>query len=206
MNERYFSYLKRVSTVSILFLFLGFPQIFAATFRNDSIYSKWIINSRMGDFRNKTTNCSFKTPTTTRSVSWDYVPGLVAKGILKAWEQYKNYSWSSYFFTGIQDYADNITMSLGQSNIDDLNAGKIYFELYRGAVAAGQTTKAATYKTNATTCRNTLKYKHNRIGGASFKSGSTTYATTVTNGIGKNGFWHKASYVDEMWLDGLYMC
>lgn len=169
---------------------------FSATFRPDSTYSKWIINSRMGDFRNKTTTVAFKTPTTSRTVTWDYVPGLVAKGIIKAYEQYKTDPKVQYYFTGIQDYADNITMTLGTSNIDDLNAGKMFFELHRLALEKGQTTKAATYKTKATTCRNTLKNNHYRIGGSQ---------STVKTNIGKNGFWHKASYVDEMWLDGLYM-
>jgi unsaturated rhamnogalacturonyl hydrolase len=176
--------------LSILLLFVIASNIFAAPFRTDSLYSKWIIDSRMGDFRNKTTPNRFLTSTTTRNVSWDYVPGLVAKGNIMAWEQYKNEPWSAYYFTGIQDYADNVTMNLGASNIDDLNAGKIYFELYRGAIEKGQTTKANTYKTNVTICRNKLKNEHTRIG------------STLP---GTGGFWHKAQYVNQMWLDGLYM-
>lgn len=162
----------------------------AASFRADSLYSKWVIDSRMGDFRNKTKTSHFLTPTSTRNVDWDYVPGLVAKAIIKAWEQYKNEPWSAYYFTGIQDYADHVGMHLGESNIDDLNAGKIFFELYRGALEKGQADKAAIYKANITTCRNSLKYNHNRI--ASHLPGS-------------GGFWHKLQYVNQMWLDGLYM-
>ncbi len=176
--------------ISLFLLAAMMFSLNAATFRPDSLYSKWIIDSRMGDFRNKTNTNRFLTPTTTRNVGWDYVPGLVAKAIIKAWEQYKNEPWSAYYFTGIQDYADNVTMNLGASNIDDLNAGKIYFELYRGAIEKGQTVKAATYKANITTCRNTLKNNHNRIG---------------SNLPGSGGFWHKLQYVNQMWLDGLYM-
>ncbi len=174
----------------ILLLLTITSSSFAATFRTDSLYSKWIIDSRMGDFRNKTTTNRFLTSTTTRNVTWDYVPGLVAKAIIMAWEQYKNQPWSAPYFTGIQDYADHVTMHLGESNIDDLNAGKIYFELYRGALEKGQTSKAHTYKTNITTCRNKLKSNHSRI----------------SSGLpGTGGFWHKAQYVNQMWLDGLYM-
>lgn len=162
----------------------------AASFRADSLYSKWVIDSRMGDFRNKTKTSHFLTPTSIRNVDWDYVPGLVAKAIIKAWEQYKHEPRSAYYFTGIQDYADHVQMHLGESNIDDLNAGKIFFELYRGALEKGQTDKAATYKANVTTCRNTLKYNHNRIG---------------VHLPGSGGFWHKLQYVNQMWLDGLYM-
>jgi unsaturated rhamnogalacturonyl hydrolase len=179
----------RKIVISIVLAF-SFTTVSAAVFRPDSLYSKWIIDSRMGDFRNKNQTNRFLTPASVRNVGWDYVPGLVAKAIIKAWEQYKDMPWSNYYFTGIQDYADNVAMVLGASNIDDLNAGKIYFELYRGAMEKGQTIKANTYKTNVTTCRNTLKNNHNRISG---------------NLPGKGGFWHKLQYTNQMWLDGLYM-
>lgn len=174
----------------LLLAALLIPTLRAADFRPDSLYSKWIIDSRMGDFRNKGNTVHFLTPTSNRNVGWDYVPGLVAKAIVKAWEQYKDQSWADYYFTGIQDYADNVTMHLGVSNIDDLNAGKIYFELYRGALEKSQSAKADTYKANITTCRNTLKSNHTRI------------AAPLP---GAGGFWHKAQYVNQMWLDGLYM-
>jgi unsaturated rhamnogalacturonyl hydrolase len=161
-----------------------------AAFRPDSLYSKWIIDSRMGDFRNKSNDNRFLTPATTRNVEWDYVPGLVAKAIVKAWEQYQNEAWSAYYFIGIQDYADNINPKLGESNIDDLNAGKIFFELYRGALVKGETEKAEAYKQKASLCRNTLKYRHARI---------------KPSLPGAGGFWHKRQYVNQMWLDGLYM-
>lgn len=163
---------------------------FAAPFRADSIYSKWIIDSRMGDFRNKTETVSFLTPATTRTAGWDYVPGLVAKGIVKAWEQYQHEAWSKAYFMAIQDYADNVKMHLGESNIDDLNAAKIFFELYRGASASGQTDKAERYKKDVTHTRDLLKFHHNRI-------------QAPLPGAG--GFWHKLQYVNQMWLDGLYM-
>ena len=181
----------RRPTILFLILCLITPiNKISAQFKADSLYSKWIIDSRMGDFRNKTENSSFLTSTTERNVDWDYVPGLVAKGILMAWEQYKDQSWSEEYFIGIQDYADHVSMKLGQNNIDDLNAGKIFFELYRGALEKGEINKAATYKTNATICRDRLKANHIRIG---------------ADLPGTGGFWHKNQYVNKMWLDGLYM-
>lgn len=170
--------------------FFIFTTSNAAVFRPDSLYSKWVIDSRMGDFRNKSETMSFKTPTSVRTATWDYVPGLVAKAILKTYEQYQNDPRCAYYFTGMQDFADNTSMVLGLSNIDDLNAAKIFFELARIATEKGQTTKAATYKANATICRNKLKNEHKRIGG---------------NLSGKGGFWHKNQYTNQMWLDGLYM-
>ena len=132
----------KTKKILLLSLLIASINSFAVSFQPDTLYSRWIINSRMGDFRDQATTVKFKTATTTRTAGWGYVTGLVAKSILKAYEQYKNESWSQYYFTGIQDFADNTTMVLGTSNIDDLNAGKIYFELYRGAVEKGQTSKA----------------------------------------------------------------
>lgn len=180
--------MKKLSILFFTLLAINFVQ--AATFRTDSIYSKWIIDSRMGDFRNKLKTESFLTPTTARTASWDYVPGLVAKGIIMAWEQYKNEAWSEPYFLAIKDYADNVNMHLGESNIDDLNAGKIFFELYRASKARGDEASAAIYKSKIDLCRNTLKYNHTRI---------------AAHLPGTGGFWHKKQYVNQMWLDGLYM-
>jgi len=164
--------------------------VFAEEFNPDTLYSRWIINSRMDDFRNKSVTTHFKTATTDRNAEWDYVPGLVAKAIIMTWEYYKDQLWSAPYYDAIEDYADNVEMRLGESNIDDLNAGKIFFELYRGAKASGQNMKAETYKQNATICRNKLKYEQIRI------------ADPLP---GAGGFWHKKQYVNQMWLDGLYM-
>ena len=181
--------IKKILLIALLPVFIS-TGLEAAPFRADSLYSKWIIDSRMGDFRNKRKTEHFLTPTSDRNVTWDYVPGLVAKAIIMAWEQYKDLAWSDLYFKGIQDYADNIKMHLGESNIDDLNAGKIFFELYRGAIEKGQADKAADYKAKITVCRNTLKEDHTRIG---------------SHLPGTGGFWHKKQYVNQMWLDGLYM-
>lgn len=177
--------------IVITFLLLYVSGLQSAVFRTDVRYSQWIIDSRMDDFRNKSKTEGFQTPTSARkNASWDYVPGLVAKAIVMAWEQYQDSAWSAYYFSGIQDFADHVTMTLGDSNIDDLNAAKIYFELYRGALANGDTTKANLYRSNVTIGRNKLKNDHLRIG---------------SNLPGTGGFWHKKSYVNQMWLDGLYM-
>jgi len=57
----------------------------------------------MGDFRNKSQTNHFKTPTTERNIEWDYVPGLVAKAIIMTWEYYKDQSWSTPYYTAIED-------------------------------------------------------------------------------------------------------
>lgn len=179
----------KILVISAIGLFNA-SSSFAAEFHPDTIYSRWIINSRMGDFRNKSETTHFKTAMTERNIEWDYVPGLVAKAIVMTWEHYQDQAWSAPFFDAVEDYADHTHMKLGESNIDDLNAGKIYFELYRAAKARELNDKAETYKENVTICRNKLKYEHKRI------------ATPLP---GAGGFWHKKQYVNQMWLDGLYM-
>ncbi|RXK87467.1 glycoside hydrolase family 88 protein [Filimonas effusa] len=123
---------------------------------------------------------------------WDYVPGLVAFSVLKAWEQYPE---KTAYYDIVKAYADHClrggdTVTVGESNIDDLAAGKIFFTLYKTETAKGNQADAARYKHCADFLRNKLKYKHKRIGG------------TLP---GAGGFYHKAQYPNQMWLDGLYM-
>lgn len=123
---------------------------------------------------------------------WDYVPGLVANSVLKAWEQYPE---KEEYYQLVKAYADHClqgkdTVSIGKSNIDDLAAGKIFFTLYQVELKKGNTADAGRYKNCATFLRNKLKYNHSRIDSSK---------------PGTGGFFHKAQYPNQMWLDGLYM-
>lgn len=123
---------------------------------------------------------------------WDYVPGLVAFSVLKAWEEYPD---KTEYYNTVKQYADfclqgNDTVKVGESNVDDLAAGKIFFTLYREEMKKGNTADAERYKKCATYLRNKLKYKHSRIDASK---------------PGAGGFFHKAQYPNQMWLDGLYM-
>ena len=66
----------------------------------------------MGDFSNKKKNSSFKTNSNKRNVEWDYVPGLVAKAIIKTFEYYSDQEWSYKLFDAIEDYADNTSIRI----------------------------------------------------------------------------------------------
>ena len=123
---------------------------------------------------------------------WDYVPGLVAFSVLKAWEQYPE---KEEYYQAVKTYADHClkgldTVSVGKSNIDDLAAGKILFTLYQTELKKGNTADAKRYKNCADFLRNKLKYNHSRIDASK---------------PGAGGFFHKAQYPNQMWLDGLYM-
>ncbi|MDR2935898.1 MAG: glycoside hydrolase family 88 protein [Rikenellaceae bacterium] len=134
------------------------------------------------------------------NTGWDYVGGLVANSVLKAWEMYPE---KAEYYAAVKSYADrnisadgkmiitsNGRSALGPSNIDDLAAGKVFFMLYREELKKGNTTDADRYKNAATLIRNTLKSDHSRI---------------VSGVMGAGGFYHKAQYPSQMWLDGLYM-
>ncbi len=127
-----------------------------------------------------------------KTAHWDYVPGLVANSVLKAWEQYPE---KTEYYDAVKAYADHClqggdTVAVGESNIDDLAAGKMFFALYKEEMKKGNEADAQRYKSCATFLRNKLKFNHSRIG---------------KDLPGAGGFFHKAQYPNQMWLDGLYM-
>ena len=126
------------------------------------------------------------------TAQWDYVPGLVANGVLKAWIQYPE---KTEYYETVKQYAEfcmngTDTVYVRPDNIDDLAAGKIFFTLYRAEMEKGNTADAMRYKHAATELRNKLKYKHQRIDASKKAAGR---------------FFHKSRYPDQLWLDGLYM-
>jgi len=125
------------------------------------------------------------------NAGWDYVSGLVANAVLKAWEMYPE---KTSYYTVVKAFADKYTTNtinyLGSSDIDALAAGKMYFALYHKAVSTGNTADADKYRNVVTVIRNKLKFNHSRI----------------SAGLpGAGGFYHKSGYPNQMWLDGLYM-
>lgn len=160
------------------------------------IWSQKMVEAHgLGDFY-----CNKSYQETLNTTGWDYVSGLVANAVLKTWQLYPE---KSEYYDAVKAFADNSTnedgtmilnpkgeFALRPSNIDDLPAGNIYFTLYKEELRKGNTKDAERYKQAATLIRNTLKYNHARI---------------PENLPGTGGFYHKASYPNQMWLDGLYM-
>lgn len=91
-------------------------------------------------------------------------------------EYYKDQEWSQDLFEAIEDYADNTTINVGESNIDDINAGKIFFELHREAVNRNLPEKAEIYRQKAKFCFDQIINSQIRI---------------QPPLAGVNGFWHK---------------
>ncbi len=159
-------------------------------------YSQQMVESHgIGDFY-----CNRNYQELLATTGWDYVSGLVANAVLKTWIAYPEHT---EYYDAVKAFADGSTNADGSmiynkkgkpalrpSNIDDLPAGNIYFVLYQEELKKGNTKDAERYKNAATLIRNKLKYDHSRI----------------AEGLpGEGGFFHKAVYPNQMWLDGLFM-
>jgi unsaturated rhamnogalacturonyl hydrolase len=112
---------------------------------------------------------------------WDYKLGLAMLSFEKLSEKTKN----PIYFDYAKQYAESVINPSGEIlnykledyNIDNINAGKILFDLYKS-------TKDNRYLTALNTLRKQLE----------------THPRTNSG-----GFWHKKIYPYQMWLDGLYM-
>lgn len=188
----------------------------ACKFSEGVRYSELVINSRINDFYANTKMAGFgvfdskgkllEQPRNATS-ALDYVPGLVAKAILEAADYYKDRSGVDVapWFYAIQNYGNRFDIAAdgkAGKSFDDLNAVKLYFLLNRLAAAgrfadSPEFSNAATVSTAAQRLATALK----GIGLA-----NDTYvikAATLPGAAG--GWWHKASYTDQMWCDGQYM-
>lgn len=178
--------MKKLLLISIIFAGL-FSCGSSTKEETKSLYSQKMVESRA--LKTFLTN---KREQHLNTAHWDYVSGLVAYSVLKAWEQYPE---KTDYYTAVKEFADHClqggdTVKVGESNVDDIAAGKIFFILYDEELKKGNIADAERYKNCATFLRNKLKYNHSRI--ESPKPGA-------------GGFFHKAQYPNQMWLDGLYM-
>ncbi|KFF03387.1 glycoside hydrolase family 88/105 protein [Flavobacterium reichenbachii] len=112
---------------------------------------------------------------------WDYKLGLA----MLSFEKLSKKTNNPIYFDYAKQYAESVINPSGEIlnykledyNIDNINAGKILFDLYKD-------TKDNRYLTALKTLREQLK----------------THPRTNSG-----GFWHKKIYPYQMWLDGLYM-
>ncbi len=178
------------------------------TFNSDTLYSRWIINSRLGSYANKSKSGSpylrgfgFTSPykiTTEGEDKWDYVPGLVARAVLDAIECYQDSAFSQPWLAAIDTWATNkakgqtLFSDANKDDIDRLNAAKVFSDLYR----LKNYSWCQDQMTNAVSL---LKNKHARIGIGNY----TSYNPDQSDARG--GFFHKENYPYQMWCDGQYM-
>lgn len=112
---------------------------------------------------------------------WDYKIGMILTACQKLYTKTNNPKYYDY----VKGYADVFIDETGaikkfdpeNHSLDNINAGKILFDLY-------YKTKEEKYLTALKTLRNNFD----------------DYPRTPSG-----GFWHKKIYPNQMWLDGLYM-
>lgn len=172
-------------------------------FNSDVRYSQWAINSRATSFNANTTECGMATikdgnvsNSSFGKDKLDYVPGLVAKSMIEAADYYQGFDWSMPWFLSVKEYGDKYYQNVptGGGSLDDLNAVKLYIGLYNN--------------TNATDADKSNYEKAIGLAQAGLvahnKSNSIQSGTLAGDAV-VGGWFHKAAYNNQMWLDGAYM-
>ena len=162
---------------------------------------------------------------TSRKLEMDYVAGLVAKACIEAADYYKDFTWSKPWFKLVENYATNVTVPTTGASLDDLNASKMYFALAELTKTGAKYENATTYKRAINELKNALIGLKAVNNDYSIRSGSTVnyynkgkYTYSLVDESGKSvspnesgnmnaigGWYHKATYPNEMWCDSEYM-
>lgn len=186
------------------------------TFDENTRYSELVINSRLNDFYANTTKSGFgvfndkgekTTAENTKKTVLDYVPGLVAKAVIEAVDYYKsnkNVNVKPWFYA-VQHYGmkyDIAANGKAGKSFDDLNAVKLYFTLKD--IAAKSTFADGAIYSNKETVETADKRFADALAGIKI-SNEKYIIKASTLPMAADGWWHKSSYVDQMWCDGQYM-
>ncbi|SFI52011.1 glycoside hydrolase family 88/105 protein [Halpernia frigidisoli] len=172
---------NKLKILSFTFLFLIVSACSSVKFKDTKTVSsklKW--SERMALTLMENHPQSYMTDNV-KEPKWDYVHGLVLTGFEKLYQKTDNINYFNY----VKSYADSTinpdgiipSYDASKYNIDMIEAGNILFLLY-------DKTKEAKYLTAMQTLRKQL---------------DTQPRTS------EGGFWHKKTYPNQMWLDGLYM-
>ena len=172
-------------------------------------YSRIMINDRMSGWYNKDACVGFPNANSTNGVvqpetaaTWDYVPGVVAKGILDVWSLYRDSAWADAWYEGLAEWAESdacvahAAQMMKGGILDDLNCAKVYLGLYEGAKPGGKFENAE---------RAAFYMEQMRRAAKGLEEHKEKYS--LPNG----GWMHKAtddptkSYWGQMWCDGAYM-
>lgn len=189
-------------------------------------YSRAMINDRMSGWYNKDACVGFPNANSTNGVvqpetaaTWDYVPGVVAKGILDVWSLYRDSAWADAWYEGLAQWVEGLE---GEKNwakggiLDDLNCAKVYLGLYEGAKPGGKfenAERAAFYMEQMRRAAKGLE-EHKALYSIKCEVPSDKVPSTKEDSYepAVNGGWmHKAtddptkSYWGQMWCDGAYM-
>ena len=194
------------NTKSHLFILILAGAVLAGCGGAQTHYSRIMINDRMSGWYNKDACVGFPNANSTNGVvqpetaaTWDYVPGVVAKGILDVWSLYRDSAWADAWYEGLAQWVEGLE---GEKNwakggiLDDLNCAKVYLGLYEGAKPGGKFENAE---------RAAFYMEQMRLAAKGLEEHKEKYS--LPNG----GWMHKAtddptkSYWGQMWCDGAYM-
>ncbi len=195
---------KNIVLIAIMTLVACTPQkAKAVTFDPTVRYSQEVINARMTSWKNKDSRVGFPNANSTNGSTtpgsaalWDYVPGVVAKGILDVWEYYQDSAWADAWYQGLSSWALSKTATNTGGSLDDLNCTKVYFGVYDGCKAGGKFENS----TNATYCMTQMGR-----GADGLEDHNTRYSISGTSSSADGGWYHKSNYGNQMWCDGAYM-
>lgn len=181
-----------------------------------ALYSRTMIDARMSAWYNKDNCVGFPNANATNGITlpehaatWDYVPGVVAKGILDVWQYYQDSAWADAWYMGIAQWADSLNEAelnelVRGGILDDLNCAKVFMGLYEGAQPGGKfenAEKAAFYK----------EQMHRAAMGLAEHKAKYSISVPDAGAPVHGGWMHKAtndpsrSYWGQMWCDGAYM-
>ncbi len=179
------------------------------SFDSTQRYSRLVIDARLNDFYANKNQMGFQTfaedgsvikaPAGGSKVKFDYVPGLVAKALIEAVDYYQSQPWARPWFYSVEWYGNTFLNGVPSSggSLDDLNATKMYFGLYN------LTSEGKAFE-NETTASNALFAMETATKGLSDHNNRYSIAASTLEGAA-GGWFHKKSYVNQMWLDGQYM-
>ena len=172
-----------------------------------SRYSAELINARMSAWYNKDTQVGFPNVNSTNGImapdipaSWDYVPGVVAKGILDVWDYYQDSTWADAWYEGLCAWGLTQEATDKGGILDDLNCAKVMLGLYHGAKPGGR------FENEQNAAYFMEQLRRSARGLAEHKA-----KYTIREGGAAGGWMHKAtddptkSYWGQMWCDGAYM-
>lgn len=204
--------LQRLNTM-IVSMALAVPAMAQhLTYDPNVMYSKLAMDSRMNDFYGNLKLMGFPTYSFDKEIdqplkkksktAFDYVPGLVAKGVLECAEYYNKYAWAHNLYYTVEWFANNYAWKVPQKggSLDDLNAAKIYCEIYDMTEAGSPWAVASTDSTRS----NAKKGMDAAYAGLKKHMEKYSIKGGLMDGT-EGGMWHKKSYPNQMWLDGQYM-
>jgi len=156
-----------------------FCAVFSFAFaQNKDFYLHWASNVAQSDMKRNPEGWMVDFNTHPK---WDYCQGLMCTALLDLYSHTQNKALYQYVLNFGEFMIDSSgivsTYKLSEYSLDRINGGKFLFTLY-------DSTQSPRYLKAIQTFREQLK----------------THPRTS-----EGGFWHKAIYPHQMWLDGIYM-